>query len=290
NSNVNVGGDVIQRGDQAYVVRGIGLLDKLEDIENILITVKGSTPILVKHVAVVEIAGKPRLGQVGLQDDDDVVQGIVIMLRGENPGDVIAQLKDKITELNDRILPVNVKIEPFIDRTELVNETVNTVAKNLVEGILLVSVIVFIFLYNWRTTVIVASVIPLAFLFAIVMLRIQGLPANLISMGSLDFGLLLEGTLVIVEQVFVSLERKAHQVGMERFNKMSKLGLIKRSAGSVATYIFFALIILIVALMPIFSFQKVEGKMFTPLAFTLGYAVLGSLILSLTYVPPMCQV
>jgi heavy metal efflux pump (cobalt-zinc-cadmium) len=290
NSNVNVGGDVIQRGDQAYVVRGIGLLDKLEDIENILITVKGSTPILVKHVAEVEVSSKPRLGQVGLQDDDDVVQGIVIMLRGENPGDVIAQLKDKITELNDRILPVNVKIEPFIDRTELVNETVNTVAKNLVEGILLVSVIVFIFLYNWRTTVIVASVIPLAFLFAIVMLRIQGLPANLISMGSLDFGLLLEGTLVIVEQVFVSLERKAHQVGMERFNKMSKLGLIKRSAGSVATYIFFALIILIVALMPIFSFQKVEGKMFTPLAFTLGYALLGSLILSLTYVPAMCKV
>src|SRR5690606_10471144 len=139
NSNVNVGGDVIQRGDQAYVVRGIGLLDKLEDIENILITVKGSTPILVKHVAEVEVSSKPRLGQVGLQDDDDVVQGIVIMLRGENPGDVIARLKDKITELNDRILPVNVKIEPFIDRTELVNETVNTVATNLVEGILLVS-------------------------------------------------------------------------------------------------------------------------------------------------------
>ncbi|SFC39998.1 cobalt-zinc-cadmium resistance protein CzcA [Parapedobacter composti] len=289
-SNINVGGDVIQRGDQAYVVRGIGLLDKLEDIENILITVKGSTPILVKHVAEVQVSSKPRLGQVGLQDDDDVVQGIVIMLRGENPGEVIERLKDKIAELNDRILPVNVNIEPFIDRTELVNTTVNTVAKNLVEGILLVSLIVFIFLYNWRTTVIVASVIPLAFLFAIVMLRIQGLPANLISMGSLDFGLLLEGTLVIVEQVFVSLEKKAHQVGMERFNRMSKLGLIKRSAGSVATYIFFALIILIVALMPIFSFQKVEGKMFAPLAFTLGYALLGSLILSLTYVPAMCKV
>src|SRR5690606_13524166 len=133
------------------------------------------------------------------------------------------------------------------------------------------------------------SVIPLSFLFAIIMLKIQGLPANLISMGSLDFGLLLEGTLVIVETVFVALATMQHRVGAERFAKMSKMGVIKKSAGSVASYIFFALIILIVALLPIFSFQKVEGKMFTPLAFTLGYALLGSLILSLTYVPAMCK-
>ena len=289
-SNINVGGDVIQRGDQAYVVRGVGLLDNIEDIGNILIQVKGSTPILVKHVAEISIGAKPRLGQVGLDNDDDLVEGIVVMLRGENPSEVIENLKLRIDDLNERVLPKGVQIVPFIDRTELVNTTVHTVTKNLIEGILLVSLIVFIFLYNWRTTVIVASVIPLSFLFAITMLKIQGLPANLISMGALDFGLLLEGTLVIVEQVFVSLEKKAHKVGMEKFNKMSKMGLIKKSVGSVATYIFFALIILIVALMPIFSFQKVEGKMFSPLAFTLGYALLGSLILSLTYVPAMCKV
>lgn len=289
-SNINVGGDVIERGAQAYVVRGVGLLDKVEDIENILIEVRNNTPILVKHVAEVEVAAKPRLGQVGLQDEDDLVQGIVIMLRGENPGDVIPRLKDKIEELNTSILPENVKIEPFIDRTELVNATVNTVAKNLIEGIFLVSVIVFIFLFNWRTTLIVASVIPLSFLFAIIMLRIQGLPANLISMGAIDFGLLLKGTLVIVETVFVAMEKKASQLGMPVFNKMSKSGLIKKSAGSVASYIVFAQIILIVALFPIFSFQKVEGKMFSPLAFTLGYALLGSLILSITYVPVMCKV
>ena len=289
-SNINVGGDVIERGTQAYVVRGVGLLDKVEDIENILIEVRNNTPILVKHVAEVEVAAKPRLGQVGLQDEDDLVQGIVIMLRGENPGDVIPRLKDKIEELNTSILPENVKIEPFIDRTELVNATVNTVAKNLIEGIFLVSVIVFIFLFNWRTTLIVASVIPLSFLFAIIMLRIQGLPANLISMGAIDFGLLLKGTLVIVETVFVAMEKKASQLGMPVFNKMSKSGLIKKSAGSVASYIVFAQIILIVALFPIFSFQKVEGKMFSPLAFTLGYALLGSLILSITYVPVMCKV
>ena len=289
-SNINVGGDVIEKGSQAYVVRGVGLLESKEDIENILIEVRGTTPILIGHVAEVEISSKPRLGVVGLQDDEDLIEGIVIMLRGENPGDVILKLKDKIKDLNERILPKDVKIEPFIDRTELVDATVNTVSKNILEGIILVSVIVFIFLFNWRTTVIVASVIPLSFLFAIIMLRIQGLPANLISMGAIDFGLLLEGTLVIVETVFVAMERKAHKVGMEKFNKMSKLGIIKKSAGSVATYIVFAQIILIVALLPIFSFQKVEGKMFSPLAFTLGYALLGSLILSITYVPALCKV
>lgn len=289
-SNVNVGGDVIERGSQAYVVRGVGLLESIEDIENILIETKGTTPILVKHVAEVKVSAKPRLGVVGLQDEEDLVQGIVVMLRGENPGDVIARVKEKIADLNERILPKDVKIEPFIDRTELVNATVNTVSKNIVEGILLVSIIVFIFLFNWRTTVIVASVIPLSFLFAIVMLRIQGLPANLISMGAIDFGLLLEGTLVIVETVFVAMERKAHHLGMDKFNRISKMGLIKKSAGSVATYIVFAQIILIVALLPIFSFQKVEGKMFSPLAFTLGYALLGSLLLSITYVPALCKV
>ncbi|MBW8687145.1 efflux RND transporter permease subunit [Chitinophaga rhizophila] len=289
-SNVNVGGDVIEKGDQAYVVRGVGLLEKIEDIENILIEVKDNVPVLVKHVAQVEVAAKPRLGKVGLQEDDDLVQGIVVMLRGENPSEVIENLKTKIADLNGRILPEDVRMVPFIDRSELVNTTVKTVTKNLIEGVLLVSLIVFIFLYDWRTTIIVSSVIPLSFLFALIMLRIQGLPANLISMGSLDFGLLLEGTLVIVETVFVAMATLSHTIGTERFNKMSKLGLIRKSASAVATYIFFALLILITALLPIFSFQKVEGKMFSPLAFTLGYALLGSLILSLTYVPAMCKV
>jgi len=288
-SNVNVGGDVIEQGNQAYVVRGVGLLDKIEDIGNITIKLNGSTPVLIKNVADVVVSHKPRLGQVGYNEKDDLVEGIVIMLRGENPSEVIENLKEKITELNERTLPDNVKIETVVDRTKLVDNTVKTVSKNLVEGVLLVSLIVFIFLYNWKSTFIVASVIPLAFLFAIIMLKIQGLPANLISMGSLDFGLLLEGTLVIVETVFVALATMSHKVGAERFAKMSKMGIIKKSAGSVASYIFFALIILIVALLPIFSFQKVEGKMFTPLAFTLGYALLGSLILSLTYVPAMCK-
>ncbi|MGM5630586.1 CusA/CzcA family heavy metal efflux RND transporter [Apibacter raozihei] len=290
NSNINVGGDVIQKGNQAYVVRGIGLLESVKDIENILIEVKGSTPVRVKQVATVSVGAKPRLGQVGLDDKDDVVQGIVVMLRGQNPGEVIKNLKEKISELNERILPEDVKMEPFIDRTNLVDSTVHTVMKNLIEGIILVSIVVFIFLFNWRTTLIVATVIPLSFLFAIIMLRIQGLPANLISMGALDFGLLLEGTLVIVEIIFVAMVKKTDQLGDVRYTKLAKGGLIKKSSGSVASHIFFAQIILVVALFPIFSFQKVEGKMFSPLAFTLGYALLGSLILAITYVPVMCKI
>jgi cobalt-zinc-cadmium resistance protein CzcA len=289
-SNINVGGDVIQKGDQAYVVRGVGLLESTRDIENILIQVKGSTPVHVKEVAEVNIAAKPRLGQVGLDENKDLVEGIVVMLRGENPSEVIIKLRKTIDELNNRILPPDVKIVPVIDRTELVNATVSTVTHNLIEGIVLVSLIVFIFLFNWRTTLTVALVIPLSFLFAITMLRIQGLPANLISLGAIDFGLLLEGTMVIVEKIYVDLEKSSHRLGVERFNKMSKLGLMKRSVKNVASHIFFAQIILIVALLPIFSFQKVEGKMFTPLAFTLGYALVGSLILSLTFVPAMCKV
>ena len=289
NSNINVGGDIIRKGGQAYVVRGIGLLESIEDIENVLIQVKGSTPIRVNQVADVVVSSMPRLGQVGLDDADDLVQGIVIMLRGQNPGEVIKNIKLKINELNDRILPPDVRIESFLDRTTLVNATVRTVTFNLIMGITLVTCFVFLFLFNWRTTLITASVLPMGFLFAIIMLRIQGLPANLISMGALDFGLLLEGTLIIVERVWVSLCEKTKELGDERYSKIIKTGLIKRSAGSVALFLFFAQLTTAIALLPIFSFQRVEGKMFSPLAFTLGYALLGSLILSLTYVPVMLK-
>ncbi len=288
-SNINVGGDVIEKGSQAYVVRGVGMLDKISDIEDILITNLKGAPVLIKNVATVKVTGKPRLGQVGLNQDDDLVEGVVIMLRGENPGEVITRLKERIADLNERILPKDIKIEPFLDRTELVDKTITTVSHNLVEGVALVSLIVLLFLFNWRPTLIVASIIPLAFLFALIMLRIQGLSANLISIGAIDFGLLLEGSLVIVEVVYAGLDRKAREMGMPAFNKADKDDFILSKARSVAKSILFAQLILIVALVPIFSFQKVEGKMFAPLAFTLGYALLGSLILSLTYVPVMCK-
>jgi cobalt-zinc-cadmium resistance protein CzcA len=289
NSNINVGGDIINKGGQAYVVRGIGLLESISDIENVLIEVRGSTPVRIKQIAEVVESSMPRLGQVGFNDYDDVVQGIVVMLRGENPSEVIKRLRVKIDELNEYILPPDVKIVPFLDRTTLVDTTVRTVTYNLLTGIVLVTLIVFLFLFNWRTTLITIVVMPMAFLFAIIMLRIQGLPANLISMGALNFGLLLEGTLVIVERVFVVLGKRTEELGDERYGKIIKSGLIKRSAGSVAGYIFFAQMTTMVALIPIFSFQQVEGKMFAPLAYTLGWALLGSLILSLTFVPVACK-
>jgi heavy metal efflux system protein len=289
-SNINVGGDIIERGEQAYVVRGVGLLESLQDIENLIIAVREKVPILVKQVAQVRVASKPRLGQCGYQDLPDVVQGIVLMRRGEDPSAVIPRIKAKIHELNTRILPPGVTIEPFLDRTELVNTTVRTVLHNLIEGVLLVSLVVGLFLLESRAVLIVVSVIPLAFLFAILGLRLQGLPANLISMGALDFGLLLEGTLVIVENALVSLaalSEKSHFNPALRFRVVS--GLLKRVALRNGRYIFFAQLILLLALMPIFLFERVEGKLFKPLAYTLGYAMLGALILSLTYVPAMMR-
>ncbi|MCL2683299.1 MAG: CusA/CzcA family heavy metal efflux RND transporter [Bacteroidales bacterium] len=289
NSNINVGGDVIKKGNQAYVVRGLGLLESVEDIENILIEVRGGTPIRIKQVADVSISSKPRLGQVGFNDEDDIVQGIVLMLRGENPSEVIKRLRVKIDELNERILPPNVKVVPFMDRTVLVERTIRTVLTNLLMGVLLVSVVVSIFLSNWRATLIMASIMPLSFLFAMLMLYIRGMPANLISLGSLDFGLVSSGSMVVAEIIFVAMALKTAELGGRRYVKMSKDGLIKNAASGVAGNIFFAQLILLVALLPIFMFQKVEGKMFSPFAWTLGYASLGALILSITYVPVMCK-
>ena len=286
-SNINVGGDVITKSSQAYVVRGIGLINDLEELRNIVVKNINGTPILVKNLADVHESCLPRLGQVGRMDEDDVVQGIVVMRKGENPGEVIANLKDKIEDLNQNILPKDVKIVSFYDREDLVNLAVKTVTHNLIEGILLVTFIVLIFMADWRTTVIVAVVIPLALLFAFICLRAMGMSANLLSMGAIDFGIIIDGAVVMVEGVFVALDKKARQVGMPAFNVMSKMGLIRNTAKDKAKAVFFSKLIIITALIPIFSFQKVEGKMFSPLAYTLGFALLGALIFTLTLVPVM---
>ena len=284
-SNINVGGDVITKSSQAYVVRGIGLINDLEEIRNIVVKNINGTPVLVRHLADVHESCLPRLGQVGRMEEDDVVQGIIVMRKGENPGEVIAALKHKIAELNTGILPEDVEIVPFYDRENLVNLAVHTVTHNLIEGILLVTFIVLIFMADWRTTVIVGIVIPLALLFAFICLRAMGMSANLLSMGAIDFGIIIDGAVVMVEGVFVALDRKAYEVGMPAFNRMSKMGLIRSTAKDKAKAVFFSKLIIITALVPIFSFQKVEGKMFSPLAYTLGFALLGALIFTLTLVP-----
>lgn len=287
NSNINVGGDVITKSSQAYVVRGIGLINDMEELRNIVVKNIHGPPVLVRHLAEVHEACLPRLGQVGRMAEDDVVQGIVIMRKGENPAEVIDALKAKIEYINKEVLPEDVQIVTFYDRENLVNLAVHTVSRNLVEGILLVTFIVLIFMADWRTTVVVAVVIPLALLFAFICLRVMGMSANLLSMGAIDFGIIIDGAVVMVEGIFVALDRKAKEVGMPTFNLMSKMGLIRQTAKEKARAVFFSKLIIITALIPIFSFQKVEGKMFSPLAYTLGFALLGALLFTLTLVPVM---
>lgn len=288
-SNVNVGGDVIEKNGQAYVVRGIGLLNSIPDIENIIVEYVDDNPVLVKNVADVRESNLPRVGQVGLNDNDDVVEGIVVQRKGENPSEVLTRVKEKIEELNTKILPPDVKMVTFYDRDNLITYCTNTVLHNLFEGIIFVTVIVFLFMADWRTTVIVSIIIPLALLFAFMCLRLKGMSANLLSMGAVDFGIIIDGAVVMVEGMFVSLDHLAHKKGMERFNKLAKLGLIKKTGGELGKAVFFSKLIIITALIPIFSFQKVEGKMFSPLAYTLGFALLGALLYTLTLVPVLCS-
>lgn len=284
-SNMNVGGDILLKNSQAFVVRGMGLLTTVEDIRNVIIDNKNGVAILVKNIGDVVETGAPRVGQVGWNESDDVVEGIIVMRKGENPSQVLARVKEKIAELNENVLPDDVKMVTFYDRDTLMSYCTETVLFNLVEGIILVTVIVFLFMADLRTTFIVSIVIPLALLFAFLCLRMMGMSANLLSLGAVDFGIIIDGAVVMVEGLFVALDHMAHKYGMERFNKMSKLGLVKKTGVEMGKAVFFSKLIIITALIPIFSFQKVEGKMFSPLAFTLGFALLGALLFTLTLVP-----
>ena len=289
-SNVNVGGDIIEKNGQAYVVRGVGLLGSIQDIENIIVDDAGGNPVLVKNLADVKESSMPRVGQVGLDTSDDVVEGIVVMRKGENPKEVLARVKDKIKELNDRILPKDVKMVTFYDRDNLMDYTTHTVLHNMFEGILFVTFIVFLFMADWRTTVTVSIIIPLSLLFAFLCLKLKGMSANLLSLGAVDFGIIIDGAVVMVEGIFVTLDHLAHKKGMEAYNKLAKGSIIKKTGTGLGKAIFFSKLIIITALLPIFSFQKVEGKMFSPLAYTLGFALIGALLFTLTLVPVLCHI
>ncbi|MBE7170270.1 MAG: efflux RND transporter permease subunit [Williamsia sp.] len=289
-SNLNVGGDIIEKNGQAYVVRGIGLLQSVADIENIIVDDAAGNPVLVKNLSTVRERSLPRVGQAGLDENDDVVEGIVVMRKGENPKEVLARVKSKIEELNTKALPRDVKMETFYDRDNLMNYTTRTVMHNLVEGIVLVTVIVFLFMADWRTTLTVSLIIPLSLLFAFLCLKLKGMSANLLSLGAVDFGIIIDGAVVMVEGLYVALDHKAHERGMTAFNKLAKGGLIRKTGAEMGKAIFFSKLIIITALLPIFAFQKVEGKMFSPLAFTLGFALLGALIFTLTLVPVLSHI
>ncbi len=286
-SNINVGGDVIQRNGQAYVVRGIGLLNNIDDINNIIVTKANGVTLLIKNLAEVMESNKPRLGTVSKDGVPNQVEGIVVMRKGENPSEVLELLHKKVTDLNNNTLPKDVKIVTFYDRTILMDFATETVLHNLLEGIILVTLIVMIFMADWRTTLTVSIIIPLSLLFAFICMRIKGMNANLLSMGAVDFGIIIDGAVVMVEGLFVALDERAREVGMEKFNKLAKLGLFKTKGAEMGKSIFFSKLIIITCLIPIFAFRKVEGKMFSPLAYTLGFALLGALILTLTLVPAL---
>ena len=289
-SNINVGGDVIERNGQAFVVRGIGLLNDIDEINNVIITNINNVPVLVKNVANVKETFAPRLGKVSRAAEPDVVEGIIVQRKGENPRQVLELLHKKVEELNKVLAKQDVKIKTFYDRTTLMDFCTETVIHNLIEGIILVTVVVFLFMADWRTTLIVALIIPLSLLFAFTCMRIKGMTANLLSMGAVDFGIIIDGAVVMVEGLFVAMDQLAHEVGMERFNKLIKLGIFKNVATEKAKAIFFSKLIIITCLMPIFAFTKVEGKMFSPLAYTLAFALLGALIFTLTLVPALSSI
>ncbi|MCB5183966.1 CusA/CzcA family heavy metal efflux RND transporter [Methylobacillus gramineus] len=282
----NIGGGLMHRGDEDLVVRGIGLYKSLEDIANTVIDSRGGKPILVSDIGAVEIGDRTRSGIVAFNDKDDVVEGIVIMNKGQNPARVIDALRSKVNEINAK-LPPGVKIAPFYDRTTLIEHTVHTVTENLIVGALLVVTILIVFLRNWRAALIVASVIPLSLLFAFIIMDIRGVSANLISLGAVDFGIIIDSAVVLVEALMVRLAAAQIDKLPQQATFGWRLHTLKQTAIEMGRPILFSKAIIILAFLPIFTFQRVEGKIFSPMAFTLSFALLGAILLTLTLVPAL---
>ena len=286
-ANANGGGSYLERGGEEYVVRGIGLVRNTSDIGDVVITSHSGTPLHVRDVATVRIGYQPRLGKVGWRtgdggpDTDDAVMGIILLRRGENPGPVLEVLHKKIQALNNGILPPGVKIKLFIDRSDLVRTTSHTVEKNLVEGILLVIFILFLFLGNVRAAIIVALTMPFALLFAFTCLNLVHIPANLLSLGAIDFGVLVNGTVIMVENIYRRLaNRSTGETAMQ---------CILRATGEVQSEVAFTTLIIITAYLPLFTMQSVEKKMFAPMAYTISFALAGSLLMALLIAPVLCS-
>ena len=281
-NNANAGGAYIEHGNEQYLVRGSGLVQGIDDIKNIIVkTLENGTPIFVHNVADVQLGPAIRQGAVTMNGEGEVTAGIAMMLKGENSRAVVDRVKEKIVTIK-KTLPDSVKLEPFYDRTELINKTIWTVEKNLLEGGILVILILVLLLYNLRGGFIVASVIPLSMLFAVIMMVATGVSGNLMSLGALDFGLIVDGAVVMVENAI----RKLH----EKKNGTSNTESILESAVEVGRPVVFAVGIIIIVYFPIMTLTGIEGKMFKPMAFTVTYALIGALLLSLTYVPVMSAI
>ena len=281
-SNRNVGGGFLPHGEQQLAIRGVGYIHSPHDIQSIVLKSEGGTPVTVGDVSRVVVSHAPRLGSVGYNLEGEVAEGFALLRRGENPSVVLEGIHAKVRELNESILPKGMRIEPFYDRTDLVSETLGTVHHNLLFGALLVIAIVWLFLRSLRCSLIVASIIPLALLTAFIGLQFIHLPANLISMGAVDFGILVDGAVVLVENALHEMHRQRPR------HRRELLPLIVGSAVDVARPTFFAMAIIIAALIPVFTLQRVEGRIFRPLALTYSFALLGALVFALTVTPALC--
>ena len=286
--NANAGGSYVEQGRQQYLIRGLGLFQGVEDIENVVVAERGGTPILVKNLAKVAVGSVPRQGVAGQDADDDVVTGVVLMRRGENPSEVLKLVRQKIDQLNATGLPGGVKVVPIYDRTWLIGKTLTTVFSNLLEGALLVSFVLWLFLGNLRAAFIVAVTIPLALLATFLGLTWIGIPANLLSLGAMDFGIIVDGAVIVAENVFRRLTHEQH--AGRALDDRSRKSAILEATVEVGRPTLFSMLIIIAAHIPIFTLQRHEGRIFAPMAYSVVSALIGALILSLTLVPLLCSV
>ena len=284
-NNENTGGAYIDKKPNAYFIRGVGLIGSFDDIKNIVVkTNPNGIPILIKDVAEVHLGSAVRYGAMTYNGEVDAVGGVVMMLKGANSADVVSRIKDKMATIH-KSLPKDVVIEPYLDRTDLVNRAISTVEKNLIEGALIVIFVLVLFLGNLRAGLIVASAIPLSMLFALGLMNVFGVSANLMSLGAIDFGLIVDGAVIIVEATL-------HQLGMRKaIGKLTQQEMdeeVFQSASKIRSSAAFGEIIILIVYIPILTLIGIEGKMFGPMAQTVGFAIFGALILSLTYIPMMC--
>ena len=281
-SNANVGGNYLAVGSQNFNVRGLGLINDLDDIENVMVAEKNGTPIFVRSLGRVNVGHRVRLGKVGIDDRDDVVEGVVLLQRGYKALQVLDRVKQKVEDLNTWKLPKGMQVRTFYDRTELIHTTIETVTDILISGILLVFVILFVFLGHFRTAVIVALTVPMALLFTFSMMVLLGESANLISLGAIDFGIIVDSTLIMVESVFSHLSHR-HARGL------TVPMHVVRAAREVGRPIFFATTIILVAFIPLFTMTGVPGKIFAPMSLTYGLALSGALLMAFTLAPVLCM-
>ncbi|MEO5923175.1 MAG: CusA/CzcA family heavy metal efflux RND transporter [Bryobacteraceae bacterium] len=280
--NMNAGGGYIEQGEQQFIIRGMGLLKTPDDIRRVVVAEKQGVPVLISDIATINTGFQQRQGMVGMDDKDDIVNGTILMRKGENPSVVLEGVKAKIEELNKSVLPKGVELVPYYDRAWLISNTLKTVFENLGEGALLVCLVLFVFLGAVRPAIIVAVIIPLALLATFIGLTIKGIPANLLSLGAMDFGIIVDGAVIVVENIYRRASHERH-----KFNSFKEL--VAEAAAQVGRPTFFSMLIIIIAHLPIFTLQRHEGRIFAPMAYTITSALIGSLLFSLTLVPVLCM-